>query len=132
MTITSRRWLLLAVLGFALGLHAETLPPTDVNVAGALDYGQTSNPMQYTGPPRYSALVFNGQSGDQIEVTVKADRKAQVALADGSLKVLASGSSPLSFTLPNRGSDPETYYILFRDANGQAGSFTIALQRRNK
>ena len=118
-----------ASLAFALALSAETLPPSDVKVAGAIDYGQTSDELQYTGHPKYTALVFNGESGDRIEVLVKGDRTAAVAIADGTLHVLATGSGHLAFTIPNHGSDPEAYYILFRDAEGQGSRFTVELRK---
>lgn len=109
---------------------AETYPPEEVKIVGDLDYGQTSEPVEYTATPGYRAFVFNGNSRDRIEVTVTSDdRKATVAIADGSLKELINGTTTVTFTLPDKGPDPEAYYIIFRDSEGKAGSFTVALKK---
>ena len=112
-----------------LCLFAATLGPAEGKIVGSLDYGQTSDPVDYTGTPKYSAFVFNGNGGDQIEVTVKGDRPASISIADGTLKELASGSNHISFTLPKTGPDLDTYYIVFRDAENQAGKFTVQLTK---
>jgi hypothetical protein len=112
-----------------LCLFAATLDPAEVKIVGSLDYGQTSDPVDYTGTPKYAAFVFNGNGGDQVEVTVKGDRAATVSIADGTLKELANGSNHISFTLPKTGPDLDTYYIVFRDAENQAGKFTVQLTK---
>jgi hypothetical protein len=115
------------VLG-VLCLFGATLEPADVKVVGSLDYGQTSDPVEYTGTPKYAAFVFNGNGDDRVEVTVKGgDRQAAISIADGSLKELATGANHLSFTLPKNGPDMETYYIVFRDAENKPGRFTVEL-----
>ncbi len=109
---------------------AENLKPVDVKVFGALDYGDTSDAVEYTGTPRFGAFIFNGTSKDQIEITVKsADGQAYVAIADGSLKELASGTTKLTFTVPNHGSDPAAYYILFREVDGKPARFIVTLKK---
>ncbi len=108
-------------------LFGATLDPGDVKVIGSLDYGQTSEPVEYTGAPKYAAFVFNGNGGDQIEVTVKGDRDAAVSIADGGLKEVATGTNHLSFKLPKTGPDLDTYYIVFRDSESKAGKFTVEL-----
>jgi len=118
------------LLMFALGVFADTYTPDDVKVLGALDYGQSSDAVEYSGTPKYDAFVFNGNGGDKIDVTVKSpDRTAYVAVADGTLKELASGSNHLTFTLPNRGPDLEAYYIVFRDSESKPGRFTVELKK---
>ncbi len=118
------------LLVFSIGLLAESLKPSDVKIAGDIDYGQTSPAIDYTNDPAYRALVFNGNSGDQIQVTVKDNgHKAWVAIADGSLKELATGTTELTFTLPNAGPDLQAYYIVFRDSGNQRAAFTVELKK---
>src|SRR5437762_2183729 len=89
------------LFGAGLCVGAETYQPTDVKIVGDLDYGQTSDPVEYTDTPRYRAFVFTANSRDRIEVTVKGDdRKAFVAIADGSMKELASGTTHVTVVLP--------------------------------
>ena len=121
-----------AFIFIAIGatLFAESFQPADVKVLGALKYGQTSQPVTYSGEPQYVAFVFNGHGDDQIEVTVKsADRKALVAIADGSLNQLASDTTHLVFSLPNHGPDPEAFYIVFRDSDNKQARFTVELKK---
>jgi hypothetical protein len=111
-------------------LLADNFQPSDVKVLGALKYGQTSQPITYSGEPQYAAFVFNGHGDDQIEVTVKSpDRKALVAIADGSLNQLASDTTHLVFSLPNHGPDPEAFYIVFRDSENKQARFTVELKK---
>jgi hypothetical protein len=127
----TRAWTLAIV--FSAGLSAATISPDDVKVLGDLDYGQTSDPVEYSSTPRYRAFVFPGNSGDNIEVTVKsADRKAYVAIADGALKELASGTTHLTFKLPDVGPDAQAWYILFRDSEEKPATFTVELKRTGK
>lgn len=122
--------LLLILLTAGAWASAENLKPADVKVFGALDYGDTSETVEYTGTPAFGAFLFNGSGKDRIEITVRsADRQAFVAIADGSLKQLASGTAKLTFTLPDHGSDPEAYYILFREAEGKPARFTVTVKK---
>ena len=111
-------------------LLAQSIAPADVEIAGDIEYGQTSPPIEYTPKPAYRALVFTGMGGDRIEVTVRSDSgKAMVAIADGTLKQLVSGSEKLKFELPDKGPDAEAYYIPFRDRDGKTGKFTVTLKK---
>ncbi|MGI8744845.1 MAG: hypothetical protein ACR2NN_20190 [Bryobacteraceae bacterium] len=114
-------------------LFAASFRPADVAIVGDIEYGQTSDPVDCSDTPRYRALVFNGNSGDRVEVTVKGrDRKAFVAFADGTLRELASGTTHLGFTLPNAGPDAEAYYIVFRDNEDKPAQFTVELKKVKK
>lgn len=126
--------ILCAILVVAtLGCAAGTFQPSEVKIVGDLDYGQTSDPVEYTDNPPYRAFVFTANSRDRIEVTVKGDsRNPFVAIADGSLKELARGATHIAFTLPKTGPDPEAYYIVFRDADNKAARFTVELKKVEK
>lgn len=120
------------LLSFLLPLAAETYAPADVKIVGDIDYGKTSEAIDCTGAP-YCAVLFNGTSGDEVDVTVASGtRKTYVALADGTLNQLAAGTGRLTFKLPNVGPDLGTYYIVFRDEQKQPGKFTITLKRLTK
>src|SRR5579883_1565773 len=114
----------------AVGLWADSFPADQVQIVGDIDYGQTSPVTECASPKGYCALVFNGQGGDQLEITVKnSGRKAFIALTDGSLKELARGTDTLRFQLPKENEELQTYYIVFRDAEQQPGKFTIELKK---
>jgi hypothetical protein len=111
-------------------LAAEKIDPSDVKIAGDLDYGQTSSAIEYTGTPKYGALLFTGNGGDRIEVRVTgSDRKTWIAIANGALEQLATGTDRLTFELPQTGPDAEAYYILFRDPDGRNAKFTVELKK---
>jgi len=111
-------------------LYGENFNPNDVRIVGDLNYGETSASVLCSSSPSYCAYVFNGRGDDRVEVTVTADQgTALVAIADGSLSQLASGTTRLVFTLPNRGPDAEAYYIVFRDNAKKAGRFAVALKK---
>jgi hypothetical protein len=112
-------------------LYAENFSPADVAILGDIDYGAKSAELDCAGKPPYCALVFNGNSGDQVEVTVTGSSpEPLVALADGSLKELSRGTRQASVTLPKVAEDLATYYILFRDPAGKAGRFTVELKKK--
>jgi hypothetical protein len=125
-----RRFAAIGGFVFSTLLLAESIRPSDVEIAGDIEYGQTSAPIEYTAKPMYRALVFVGEGGDRVEVTVQTNGgKAFVAIADGSLKQLASGTDKLVFELPDRGPDAEAFYIVFREAEGKPGKFTVVLKK---
>lgn len=118
---------IVALSGSLLG---QTLKPEDVQVLGAIDYGQVVDAAEYAGNPQFSAYIFNGQSGDKVEVIATGNgRKADVAIADGTLKQLATGTGRVSFTLPDKGADPEAYYLLFRDSQGAPATFKLEIRK---
>jgi hypothetical protein len=114
-------------------LASQNYKVDDVKVVGALDYGQTSSPVECSGAPTYCAFVFNGQGDDRIEVNVsEGEGKAFVAIADGALAELTSGTNQVVFSLPRKGPDSETYYIVFRDRDNKPGRFTVELKKLAK
>ena len=121
---------LIILVACSLSLFGESFPPAEVKILGDIEYGQTSAPLDCAGQPRYCALVFNGHSGDRVEVDVKGgDGKAFVAFADGSLTELARGAAHLRVTLPGTGEDPITYYIVFSDSKHKPAQFTVSLKK---
>lgn len=109
---------------------AQPLPVKDVKVEGALDYGQTSTPVEYSSPPKYRALVFNGKPGDQVRITVKSSAGlAVIAIANGALNQLAAGKSPLTAKLPGTGPDVEAFYIVLHEEKLRPATFAVQLER---
>jgi hypothetical protein len=103
-----------------------TYAPADVKILGALDYGQTSDSIEWSANPHFRAFVFSGYGGEKIEATVTGtDRKAFVAVADSSLVQIASGATHLSVRLPDRGPDIEVWYIVFRTIDNTPARFTV-------
>jgi hypothetical protein len=128
-----RRVTFLSLFATVAILAGENFNVDDVNVVGDLKYGQTSAPVECSGVPSYCAFVFNGQGDDRIQVDVSSvDGKAFVAIADGALAQLTSGTNRVLFSLPRRGPDAETYYIVFRDRESKPQRFTVALKKLEK
>lgn len=124
------RRFLVGVFLFAAGLIAESFSPAKVKIMGDLEYGQTSKAVECSSASPYYAFVFNGQGGERVDVVVKSDdRQAFVAIGDPSLNQLASGTGHVTFTLPNRGPDPEAYYIVFRDSESKDARFIVELKK---
>lgn len=114
-------------------LAGQNFKVDDVKVVGDLNYGQTSAPVDCSGVSSYCAFVFNGQGDDRIEIDVNsAEGKAFVAIADGTLAELTSGTNRVVFSLPRRGPDAETYYIVFRDSESKPRRFIVALKKLEK
>jgi hypothetical protein len=114
-------------------LAGQSFKVDDVKVVGDLEYGQTSAPVECSGTPSYCAFVFNGQGDDRIEVDVSSgEGEPFVAIADGALTQLASGTNRVVFSLPRRGPDAETYYIVFRDREGKSRRFMVELKKLAK
>ena len=114
-------------------LAGQNFKVDDVKVVGDLQYAQTSAPVECSGVPPYCAFVFNGQGNDRIEVDVRSeDGNAFVAIADGALAELISGTNRVVFSLPRRGPDAETYYIVFRDRENKPRRFTVELMKLEK
>jgi hypothetical protein len=104
--------------------------PSDVKILGALDYGQTSDSVDYSASPPYCAFIFNGYGGETVEATVLGtERKAFVAITDSSLVQIASGATHLSVRLPDRGPDIEAWYIVFRTVDNGPARFTVKLTK---
>jgi hypothetical protein len=104
--------------------------PNDVKVVGVLSYGQRSAPVQYADTKQYRAFVFEGQGHDRIEVTVTgAGQNAFIAVADPSLNVIATGTGHLSVSLPDRGPDTETFYVLFKDPMNRAARMFVQVNK---
>ena len=118
-------------LACLLVFAAESFPPAEVEILGDIDYGQTSDPLVCSGKQKYCSVVFNGMSGDRVQVQGRNEGadKPFVAVADGSLKELARGSGEVTATLPEVTDKLATYYIVFRDPSGKPGKFTIQLNK---
>jgi hypothetical protein len=103
-----------------------------MKIVGSLVYGQTSDAVAYTNPPRYRAFKFAGQVGDKVDIWVRSpDGDAVAWLLSGSFRTLASNDdaddtttdSHMTFTLTaNR-----TYYIVFREYSLADATFTVEL-----
>lgn len=123
------RYIVAAVACGAL-FAAESFAPADVAILGDLDYGATSEPLDCPGTQKYCAVVFNGMSGDNVEVAANGgEGKPFVAIADGRLAELAHGAGSVTTKLPQVKDDLATYYIVFRDSQGKPGKFKLTLKK---
>jgi hypothetical protein len=104
--------------------------PNDMKIVGTLNSGETSKPVEYSRTPEYRAFVFEGNGHDLVQVTVTgANRKAVIALADSTLKPIATGVGQLSAALPYHGPDTEAFYILFKGSANQPARLTVHLKK---
>src|SRR5580700_7997756 len=107
-------------------LAGQSFKVDDVKVVADLEYGPTSAPVECSCTPSCCAFVFNGRGDGRIEVGVSSGGgEPFVAIADGALTQLASGTNRVVFSLPRRGPDAETYYIVFRDREGKSRRFMV-------
>jgi hypothetical protein len=129
---TARQYsaLVSAVLPLTSSAPPVTYAPADVKILGALDYGETSDSIEWSASPHFRAVVFSGYGGEKIEATVTGtDRKAFVAITDSTLVQIASGATHLSVRLPDRGPDIEVFYILFRTIDNTPARFTVHVMK---
>ena len=118
---------LIATCGLLLG---ENFPPAEVAILGDIDYTQKSEALQCpVEKQKFCALVFNGASGDRVEVAVTGAGKAFVAIADGSLTELARGTGRVALKLPAVADGLATYYIVFRPEQGNPSRFNVELRK---
>lgn len=123
-----RSGILLAAIAGLLAT-ASIIPRSEVKVAGPIDYGQTSEPVHYTGTPKFQAFEFNARPGERIEVTVTAKTgRMQAYLADSEYRTLAGGKGHFSATIPENAA-AGTYYIFVMEARRHASIFTLDLER---
>ena len=127
MFIDRRAWISLAGTGALAAAAAITR--SDVKIAGPIEYGQTSEPVHYSGHPKFQAFEFNARPGERVEVTVSAKAgRLQAYLADSEYRSLAGGNEHFSATIPAK-SPAGTYYILITEANRRPAVFTLNLER---
>jgi hypothetical protein len=121
------------LLATAALLTGQNFKADEVKVVGDLKYGQTSDPVECSAGPSYCAFVFNGQGNDRIQATVDAVHGGIfVAIADGTLAQLTSGTDQLVFSLPKNGPDAEAYYIVFRGSDSKTEHFAVTLKKLEK
>ena len=104
-----------------------------IKLVGSLAYGDSKD-AAYHNPPRYVAFSFDGQSGDDVEVTVdSSDGDPTVWVLDGNYRRLAHrdeqdpGVNDLTLTLPGSG----TFYVVVRDIDYKDATFTVSLQGKS-
>lgn len=105
-----------------------------MKIVGSLGYGQTSAAIHYTSAPRFRAVKFGGSPGDQVDVRVHSTSGDAVAwVLDNSFHILGLNDdaddstldSHVALTLPANPS--VTHYIVFRDYDLAAHTFTVTL-----
>jgi hypothetical protein len=114
----------------AASQEQSSYSPDDVKILGVLNYGQKSAPVECADAPQYRAFLFAGQGNDQVDVRVTgASPDAFVALADQSLKVVATGTGHLSVSLPDHGPDAEMYYVVFKDRANRPARLSVQVNK---
>jgi mono/diheme cytochrome c family protein len=102
-------------------------------LAARMSYGTTSDPVAYTGTPKYDALRFSAVTGDNIDIVVSApDGEAEAWLTNSEYGILAFADNPkgstanhITFTIPSDGS--MKHYIVFRERSMNPATFTVTL-----
>lgn len=98
-----------------------------------LTYGATSEPVAYTGTPKYDAIRFSAVTGDNVDILVTApDGEAEAWLTNSEFGILAFADNPagtsanhIKATIPSDGS--MKHYIVFREKSMNPATFTVAL-----
>jgi len=107
-------------------LAGQNFKVDDVKVVGDLVYGQTSGTVDCSGVPSYCAFVFNGQGDDRVEVEVSsAEGKAFVAIADGALAELTTGTNQWYFHCPEKTRTPRHTTSSFAIARVNLGASSL-------
>ena len=107
---------------------------SSIRVLGALQYGDQRSGVAYSGRPRALAYTFAGHRGDAVDVVVEADGEDAAAwLMDDARAIVTRDTTlnaqpdthvaHLTATLPKDG----TFMIVFREAHGEATSFSVSL-----
>jgi hypothetical protein len=65
----------------SIEVESESLSKSSIKILGPLEYGQTSNVVDWTNPPKYSAFSFRGNKGDSIEIWVRSPDHSGDAVA---------------------------------------------------
>jgi len=119
-----------ASLLFALtpALRAAAFDRAQVKMLGSIDYGETRKVSLSERPP-YGAFEFNGNAGDQVEITVACEQSAaQAALADAKFTQIAGPAQRVTATLPA----VATYYLILWSKDHRACEFSVNLERAGK
>jgi hypothetical protein len=104
-------------------------------IIGALAYGETSAPVEYTETPLYRAYKFQGKAGDLVDVWVRSSSggDAHAWLLRSSFSTLASNADADAQTrdahITAKLGSTGTYYIAFREENREEATFTVSLAR---
>ncbi len=105
-----------------------------LQVLGTLQYGDTSDDVDYTMTPKYRGFRFSGRQGDPVSATVAVmdEGEARGWLLDGRFRVikLASGDPDAVVTakLPaNTAPNSDTYYVVFREQELNDATLRVSL-----
>jgi hypothetical protein len=104
-----------------------------MKIVGSLAYGESTASVKYTKTPRFRAVKFAGNAGDQIDVWVRGDGDAVAWVLDDSFHIIGSNDDAgpdvfdahIAITLPAHPS--ATHYIVFRDYDLHAAHMTVTL-----
>ncbi len=102
-----------------------------MKVLRALENG-SSQSADYTGSPRYLAYTLSGHTGDIVDIWVRsADGDAIAWLTNSRFKIVAKNDDAEDSTrdshLVQTLSASGTYYVIFREYDGNQASFDISL-----
>jgi len=103
-----------------------------VSVVQELQYGQTSDKLEYTGKPAYLAVHFQGRPGDKVDIKVGSiNGQAMSALTDSDYKPIVSNfGSHVTATLPVSAlPSPYEYYVIFQEEHQNPATFTVTVQK---
>lgn len=105
---------------------------TEVKVVGEVQYGQTTDRLQYDAHPRYYAVHFDGKSGDKIDIKVTSiNGQAMAALTTSDYKpVVSTFASHIAAVLPPSAEPyPNRYFIVVQEERQNPATFTITLSK---
>ncbi len=124
----------LSVLLFSSSLFGQPTYFRDVKVSVVqeLQYGQTSDKLEYTGKPPYLAVHFQGRPGDKVDIKVDSiNGQAASALTDSEYKpIVTNFGSHVTATLPPSAlPSPYEYYVIFQDEHQNPATFNVTVAK---
>jgi hypothetical protein len=99
-------------------------------IVGSIAYGQSVGPISYTENPRYRALSFQGNRGDDVRITASGTGVPAVWLLGPDFATITSATAEVSarsITISTSLPAAQTYYIAFREADQEDAQFTVSL-----
>ncbi len=104
----------------------------DLKVVGELQYGQTSEKVEYANQPRYMAFHFEGRACYKVDIQVDSiNGQAMAALTDSRYKPIVSnfGSHVTSLMPLSQDPYPNRYFIVFEEERRNPATFTVTLRK---
>ena len=104
----------------------------EVKVVGDLQFGQTSDKIEYANKPPYVALYFDAHAGDKVDIKIASiNGQAMAALTDSGYRpIVTNFGSHVTAVLP-AGPEPypNRYFIIMQEERRKPATFIVMLEK---